>query len=84
MLEFLNPTGENKNMNATISKNKNEYIYSFYYIGIGHGDYGLHDMIDFGKKTIIINKSTGKYTTQYETIRTVEGKYNEYPNIFGF
>ena len=29
-------------------------------------------MIDFGKKTIIINKSTGKYTTQYETIRTVE------------
>ena len=41
-------------------------------------------MIDFGKKTIIINKSTGKYTTQYETIRTVEGKYNEYPNIFGF
>jgi ABC-type multidrug transport system fused ATPase/permease subunit len=84
MLEFLNPTGENKNMNATISENKNEYIYSFYYIGIGHGDYGLHDMIDFGKKTIIINKSTGKYTTQYETIRTVEGKYNEYPNIFGF
>ena len=84
MLEFLNPTGENKNMNATITENKNEYIYSFYYIGIGHGDYGLHDMIDFGKKTIIINKSTGKYTTKYETIRTVEGKYNEYPNIFGF
>ena len=84
MLEFLNPTGVNKNMNATISENKNEYIYSFYYIGIGHGDYGLHDMIYFGKKTISINKFTGKYTTKYETIRTAEGKYNENPNVLRY
>lgn len=84
MLEFLNPTGGNKNMNATISENKNEYIYSFYYIGIGHGDYGLHDVIYFGKKTISINKFTGKYTTQYETIRTAEGKYNENPIVLRY
>ena len=84
MLEFLNPTGGDKNMNATISENKKEYIYSFYYIGIGHGDYGLHDMIYFGKKTISINKFTGKYTTQYETIRTAEGKYNENPNVLRY
>ena len=84
MIEFLNPTGGDKNMNATISENKKEYIYSFYYIGIGHGDYGLHDMIYFGKKTISINKFTGKYTTQYETIRTAEGKYNENPNVLRY
>lgn len=84
MLEFLNPTGGDKNMNATISENKNEYIYSFYYIGIGHGDYGLNDMIYFGKKIISINKFTGKYTTKYETIRTAEGKYNENPNVLRY
>ena len=59
-------------------------VYHEYISHRGHGDYGLHDMIYFGKKTISINKFTGKYTTKYETIRTAEGKYNENPNVLRY
>ena len=52
-----------------------------YYFDVVFGDYGLKDNISLYKKTITIDKTTGKYEIRERKIREVEGKINEGPIV---
>lgn len=87
--EFLNiyeyisqvENGSYKMLQPDIKENKNQYEYSCYYFYVGFGDYGLKDNIILYKKTITIDKTTGKYEIRERKIREVEGKINEGPMV---
>ena len=66
----------------TLEETANEYVYTYYHMGHTGGDWGMSDVTTLEKTTVKVDKTTGKYTSDWGYKSTVTLKQVTIPGTY--